>query len=79
MQEIDDLLVGALTPDDEEAVEEELERIIQAEMPEVSQEEPAASEPALPDVPAEPGSQPNYVLVRLLFPVLLFLFIIQKM
>ncbi|KDR11542.1 charged multivesicular body protein 6-A [Zootermopsis nevadensis] len=39
-QEIDDLLAGALTPEDEEAVEEELEQIIQAEMPDVPQEEP---------------------------------------
>lgn len=57
MQEIDDLLTGALTPDDEEAVEEELEKIIQAEMPEVPSEEVSAAEPAMPDVPAEPGSQ----------------------
>jgi hypothetical protein len=57
LQEIDDLLTGALTPDDEEAVEEELERIIQAEMPEVPQEELSTAEPAMPDVPAEPGSQ----------------------
>jgi hypothetical protein len=33
MQEIDDLLVGALMPDDEEAAEGERERIIQAESP----------------------------------------------
>lgn len=57
LQEIDDLLTGALTLDDEEAVEEELEKIIQAEMPEVPSEELSASEPAMPDVPAEPGSQ----------------------
>ena len=57
LQEIDDLLTGALTPDDEEAVEEELEKIIQAEMPEVPAEELSAAEPAMPDVPAEPGSQ----------------------
>jgi hypothetical protein len=65
LQEIDDLLTGALTPDDEEAVEEELEKIIQEEMPEVSleempevpQEELIAAEPVLPDVPAESGSQ----------------------
>jgi hypothetical protein len=55
MQEIDDLLIGALTPDDEEAVEEELESIILAEMPEVPEEELAAGEPALPDALAEPG------------------------
>lgn len=53
-REIDDLLVGVLTADDEEAVEGELERIIQAEMPEVPEEEPSAGEPALPDVPSEP-------------------------
>ncbi|PNF23025.1 Charged multivesicular body protein 6 [Cryptotermes secundus] len=53
-REIDDLLVGVLTPDDEEAVEGELERIIQAEMPDVPEEEPLAAEPALPDVPSEP-------------------------
>jgi hypothetical protein len=63
MQEIDDLLVGVLTPDDEEAVEGELERIIQAEMPDVPEEEPAADEPALPDVPSEPGSQQSCVLI----------------
>lgn len=57
MQEIDDLLTGALTPGDEEAVEEELEKIIQAEMPEVPPEELGATEPQMPDVPAEPGSQ----------------------
>jgi hypothetical protein len=57
LQEIDDLLLGALTADDEEAVEEELEKIIQAEMPEVPSEELSAAEPAMPDVPAEPGSQ----------------------
>jgi len=56
-QEIDDLLTGALTPDDEEAVEEELEKIIQAEMPEVPPEELGETEPQMPDVPAEPGSQ----------------------
>jgi hypothetical protein len=60
LQEIDDLLTGALTPDDEEAVEEELQKIIQAEMPEVPQEEFAAAEPVLPDVPAEPGSQRDF-------------------
>jgi hypothetical protein len=60
-------LIGVLTPDDEEAVEGELERIIQAEMPEVPEEEPAAGEPALPDVPSEPGSQQNCVLVSLPF------------
>jgi hypothetical protein len=63
MQEIDGLLVGALIPDDVEAVEGEWEGIIQAEMPEVSEEEPAAGEPALPNVPSEPGSQQNCVLV----------------
>jgi hypothetical protein len=63
LQEIDDLLAGALTPEDEEAVEEELEKIIQAEMPEVPQEEPAAVEPAMPDVPAEPGSQQDFYSV----------------
>jgi hypothetical protein len=57
LQEIDDLLTGALTPDDEEAVEEELEKIIQAEMPEVPSEELSAAGPQIPDVPAEPGSQ----------------------
>jgi len=57
-REIDDLLAGALTPDDEEAVEEELEKIIQAEMPEVPTEELSAAEPAMPDVPAEPVSEP---------------------
>ena len=57
LQEIDDLLAGALTPEDEEAVEEELDKIIQAEMPEVPAEELSAAEPAMPDVPAEPGSQ----------------------
>jgi hypothetical protein len=41
-------------PDDEEAVEGEQERIIQAEMPEVPEEEPVAG---------EPGSQQNCVLV----------------
>jgi charged multivesicular body protein 6 len=53
-REIDDLLTGALTPDDEEAVEEELEKIIQAQMPEVPPEELGATEPQMPDVPAEP-------------------------
>jgi len=60
LQEIDDLLTGALTPDDEEAVEEELEKIIQAEMPEVPSEELSATEPQMPDVPAEPGSQTDH-------------------
>jgi hypothetical protein len=54
MQEIDDLLVGALMPDDEEAVEIEWEMIMQAEMPEVPEEVRAAG---------EPGSQQNCVLV----------------
>lgn len=53
-REIDDLLTGALTPDDEEAVEEELEKIIQAEMPEVPPEKLGETEPQMPDVPAEP-------------------------
>jgi hypothetical protein len=53
LQEIDDLLTGALTPDDEEAVEEELEKIIQAEMPEEASD---VVLPTMPDVPAEPGS-----------------------
>jgi hypothetical protein len=56
LQEIDDLLTGALTPDDEEAVEEELEKIIQAEMPSVPLEESHEALPAMPNVPAEPGS-----------------------
>lgn len=50
-REIDDLLTGALTPDDEEAVEEELEKIIQAEMPEEASD---VVLPTMPDVPAEP-------------------------
>jgi hypothetical protein len=69
MQEIDDLLVGALTPDDEEVVEIEWEMIMQAEMPAVPEEVRAAGEPALPDVPSDPGSQQNRVLVWLLFVV----------
>ncbi|XP_069689801.1 charged multivesicular body protein 6-A [Periplaneta americana] len=55
-REIDDLLTGALSVEDEDEVEEELERIIRAEMPEmpeVPKEEPAAGEPLLPDVPTE--------------------------
>jgi hypothetical protein len=82
MQEIDDLLVGALTPDDEEAVEIEWEMVMQAEMPGVPEEVRAAGEKPLPDVPSEPGSQQNCVLVWLLFIVFLlpFLFLrtIQK-
>ncbi|PSN40299.1 Charged multivesicular body protein 6 [Blattella germanica] len=56
-KEIDDLLSGALTEEDEEAVELELEDIIKAQLPEVPDVEPetGAGEPALPDVPAEPG------------------------
>jgi hypothetical protein len=65
MQEIDELLVGALTPDDEEAVEEELERIIQAEMPEVPEEEPVADKPALPGELVEPGkAEGKYIPIR---------------
>jgi hypothetical protein len=67
LQEIDDLLAGALTPDDEEAVEEELEKIIQAEMPEVPTEELSATEPAMPDVPAEPGSQRDWLSLSFSF------------
>jgi hypothetical protein len=56
--------------------------IMQAEMPAVPAEVRAAGEPALPDVPSEPGSQQNCVLVWLLFIVFLlpFLFLstIQK-
>jgi hypothetical protein len=65
LQEIDDLLAGVLTPEDEEAVEEELEKIIKAEMPEVPQEEPAAGEPAMPDVPTEPGMWHKCFIVTL--------------
>jgi len=67
LQEIDDLLMGALTPDDEEAVEEELEKIIQAEMPEVPANELSEAEPAMPDVPAEPGSQRHCLLLSFSF------------
>jgi hypothetical protein len=75
LQEIDDLLAGVLTPEDEEAVEEELEKIIQAEMPEVPQEEPAAGEPAMPDVPAEPGTQHNCFIVTLVYHAIISYFI----
>jgi hypothetical protein len=82
MQETDDLLVGALTPDDEEVVEIEWEMIIQTEMAEVPEDVRAAGEPALTDVPSEPGSQQNCVLVWLLYIVFLlpFLFLctVQK-
>jgi hypothetical protein len=60
---MDDMLVGPVMPDNEKAVEGELERIIQAEMPEAPEVEPAAGEAALPDVPSEPGSQQHCVLV----------------
>lgn len=61
-KEIDDLLSGALTEEDEHAVEAELERIIQAQMPSVPEEEEEEEEeelageivPELPDVPTEP-------------------------
>jgi hypothetical protein len=72
LQEIDDLLAGALTPEDEEAVEIELEKIIQGEMPDVPEEEPAASEPAMPDVPAEQGSRHNCFTVMLLYHSFMF-------
>jgi hypothetical protein len=67
LQEIDDLLAGALTPDDEEAVEEELEKIIQTEMPKVPTEELSAAELAMPDVPAEPGSQRDHLSLSFSF------------
>jgi hypothetical protein len=66
MQEIDDLLVGALTPDDEEAVEIEWEMIMYAEMLGVPAEVRAAG---------EPGTQQNCVLVWLLFIIFLLLFL----
>ena len=51
---------GALTEEDEDAVEAELASIIQQQLPSVPEEELAGEQemPELPDVPAEPGNKP---------------------
>ena len=56
MQEIDDLLAGALTSEDEEAVEEELSLIIKQSLPDVPQQQVDMqndADLALPNVPSE--------------------------
>lgn len=50
-QEIDALLSGALTAEDEEAVEDELAQIIGETMPQVPEDVTVDKEPVLPDVP----------------------------
>lgn len=64
VQEIDALLSGVLTEEDEDAVVEELETIIKDMLPEAPAAVPAgAGEPQLPEVPhEEPGS--FYVVTR---------------
>lgn len=50
-QEIDALLSGALTAEDEEAVENELALIIGETLPQIPEEEQVEEEPELPDIP----------------------------
>jgi len=63
-REIDDLLAGALTDEDNEAVEKEFEEILQLSLPEVPEEsqEIAESDIVLPSVPSqEPASKQKKV------------------
>ena len=57
-QEIDDILSGALTAEDEEAVDEELEEIIKQSLPDVPTI-PQEAEIDLPSVPQEEPQQPE--------------------
>lgn len=52
-QEIDALLSGVLTSEDEEAVLSELDSLIEESLPEVPSDDKLVPEPELPDVPAE--------------------------
>ena len=71
------MLSGALTEEDEEAVEAELESIIQEQMPSVPEEEELADEvePQLPDVPAEPGISHSIITAHLFHRVCLCIII----
>lgn len=61
LQELDDLLSGALTDQDEADVEAELEALVSSTLPAVPSDElpvPTEETPELPDVPAhEPGKR----------------------
>lgn len=52
-KEIDALLSGVLTPDDEAAVLSELDNLIAESLPEVPSDDEMVPEPELPDVPTE--------------------------
>lgn len=64
-QEIDDILAGALTAEDEEAVDQELEEIIKLSLPDVP---PAAEELEKPvpdlELPSVPSEEPAAELPR---------------
>lgn len=64
-EEINALLSGALTEEDEAAVEAELDEIIHQQLPDIpsSKEENEIGEPSLPEVPITPveGKQLNYI------------------
>lgn len=59
LQEIDDILAGVLSAEDEEAVDQELEDIIKQSLPDV----PAAPELEKPDVefPSVPSEEPSAI------------------
>lgn len=65
MKEIDELIHGALTNEDEEAVEDEYNELIKDSLPIVPEEKISDEvELELPEIPSKPG---NYNRVRLFF------------
>lgn len=56
-KEIDELIHGVLTNEDEDAVEDEYNELIKESLPDVPRDKmPVDVEPELPEIPADPGN-----------------------